>query len=111
MLFVFQIVSDKLASADFDGLRGMVTDELIDDLREKINAMTDEQRQELRASPKDICQAMLNDIEIKEEDDAMFVKITMVYHVVRGFLDLQEGRIPPENFVKRSSEYVNSNST
>lgn len=86
----------------------MVTDEVIDNLRDKINAMTYEQRQELLTAPEDICTAVMQGIEIKEEDDTMFVKITMVYHIVRGFLDLQEGRIEiQDNFIKKSSEYVN----
>lgn len=85
----------------------MVTDDLIDDLRDKINAMTDEQRQELRAAPNDICQAMVNHVDVKEENDALQVTITMVYHIVRGFVDLKEGRIPPENIIQNSAEYVN----
>lgn len=92
--------------ADLDGLRGLVTDDLIDSLREKIEAMTDEQRQHLRTVPEDICKAILNNIELVEEDDSLLVKMTMVYHVVRGFMDLKENRIPPDDFLKKSSEYV-----
>lgn len=89
-----------------DGLRGLVTDDIIDSLREKIDAMTDEQRQQLRTLPEDICKAILNDIELVEEDDSLLVKMTMVYHVVRGFADLRENRVPPADFLKKSSEYV-----
>lgn len=87
---------------NFDGLRGMLTDDLIDDLREKLSNWTTEQRSQLRSKADDICRAVLRDIEMVEEDDRLMVKMSMVYHVVEGFQDLTEGKFD-ENFQKKIS--------
>lgn len=87
---------------NFDGLRGMVTDDLIDDLREKLSDWTIEQRTQLRSNSADICRAVLRDIEMVEDDDRLLVKMSMVYHVVEGFQDFTEGKFD-ENFHKKIS--------
>lgn len=109
---VFQVVSNKLANSDFDGLRGLVTDDVIDDLREKLSTWTNEQRSHLRSQAEDICRYILRDIEIVEEDDQVLVKITMVYHVVEGFKNITDGKFDnyfqskpsAEEFLRKSSE-------
>lgn len=108
-------MSDKLAAGDFDGLRGLVTDDLIDELREKLADWTDEQRSQLRSKSEDMCRSILRSIETVEQDGgSLIAKLTMVYHVVEGFQDLTEGKFDGEfqkkvgakDFLKKSSEYV-----
>lgn len=105
-------MSDKLATADFDGLRGLVTDDHIDDLREKIGSWTSEQCLRLRTQSEDMCRAILRNIEMVEEDDRLLVKMSMVYHVVEGFQNLTEGKfddklpgqINAKDFLRKSSK-------
>lgn len=108
-------MSDKLANGDFDGLRGLVTDDLIDELREKLADWTDDQRRQLHSKSEDMCRAFLRSIEmVEEDDDRLVVKMSMVYHVVEGFQDLTEGKfdeifakkISTKDFLRKSSEYV-----
>lgn len=98
---------------DFDALRGMVTDDLIDDLREKLPKWTDEQRSRLRSQSEDMCRAILRDIEIIEDNYRLLIKMSMVYHVVEGFQNLTEGKFDnnfsgpttnPQDFLRKSSE-------
>lgn len=105
-------MSDKLALGDFDGLRGLVTDDRIDDLRERIESWTEEQRSRLRTQSEDMCRAVLRDIEMVEEDDRLLVQMSMVYHVVEGFQNLTEGKFDNQfsekmnakDFLRKSSE-------
>lgn len=107
-------MSDKLSAGDFDGLRGMVTDDLIDELREKLADWTDDQRAQLRSKSEDMCRSILRSIETVERDDgSLIAKLSMVYHVVEGFQDLTEGKFDNEfqkkvsakDFLRKSSEY------
>ncbi|XP_031640731.1 uncharacterized protein LOC116352349 [Contarinia nasturtii] len=77
-----EIISDKLASADFDGLHGLVTDEVIDRLRHVIVTMTDEQRSRLRVKMNDIPQFLVSSIEIKEKNDSTCVDISLICKAV-----------------------------
>lgn len=106
-LLILQIVSDKLAMGDFDGLRGMVTNSLIDDLSERMSTWTDEQRSALRTVQEDICKAIVNHIDIQENDDGIVVKVRVVYHIVKGYKALQDGRISAQDFMEKSSQLVN----
>lgn len=98
---------------DYDALRGLVTDNLIDDLREKLSTWTDEQRAHLRSQTEDMCRAILRRIEIiEDDDDRLLVKMKMVYHVVEGFQNLTEGKydynfsgkMSAQDFLRKSSE-------
>lgn len=105
-MFCQQIVSDKLANADLSGLRGMVTDEVIDRLKPIIESTTEYQRSELRAASQDICKVFVSDIEMEEEKDRVLVKISMIYHVIKGFADLNQlgnDKIPPKEFLNKAS--------
>lgn len=106
-------MSDKLASGDYDGLRGLITDDLIDELRERLSTWTVEQRTQLRSNADDICRAILRAIDVVEEDDRLLVKMSMVYHVVEGFEDLTQGKfdgkfqnskLSARDFLLKSSE-------
>lgn len=111
-LFRLQIVTDKLALCDFDALRGMVTDEVIDDLREKLPTWTNDQRSYLRTESEDMCRAILHSIETVESDDRLLVKMSMVYHVVEGFQQLTKGtldyklggKFSAQDLLRKSSE-------
>lgn len=105
-------MSDKLATGDFDGLRGMVTDDQIDYLRDKLSNWTTEQRSQLRSQSADVCRAIPRHVEMVEQDDRLLVKISMVYHVVEGFQNLTEGKLDDkfprkmntQDFLRKSSE-------
>lgn len=106
-------MSDKLAAGDFHGLRGMVTDDVIDELREKLADWTDDQRAQLRSKSEDMCRSLLRSIETVEQNGTLLAKLSMVYHVVEGFQDLTEGKFDGEfqkkvsakDFLRKSSEY------
>ncbi|XP_055319516.1 uncharacterized protein LOC129577078 [Sitodiplosis mosellana] len=103
-----EIVSDKLASGDFDGLRGLVKDDIIESLRNVIVSWREEQRSELRVMPGDICRLFLSDIQIQE--DSGIVDICMIYHLVKGFKELtSESKITPSEFIKKSSQFLDDN--
>lgn len=98
---------------DFDGLRGMVTDDLIDELREKLSTWTTQQRSQLRSQSEDMCRAFAHDIKMVEDDHhRLLVKISMIYHVVEGFQNLTEGKfdehfsgkLNSQEFLRKSSE-------
>lgn len=97
---------------DFDGLRGMLTDDLIDDLREKLSNWTVEQRSQLRSKSDDICRAVLRTIDMVEDDDRLLVRMSMVYHVVEGFDNIAQGKFDgnlqnkfsAKDFLRKSSE-------
>lgn len=100
-----QIVSDKLASGDFDGLKGLVKDDIIDQIRNVIVTWTEAQRSELRVSSDDFCKIYLSDIQIQEEGDGAIVEISTIYHLVRGFKQLtSETEVSPTEFIKKSSK-------
>lgn len=91
--------------ADFDGLRGLVKDEVIERLRQPIVAMTDAQRSELRVHVDDIVKQFVSGIELNEVHGSVFVDISMVFHVVRDFKRLtSENEITPTEFIKQSSK-------
>lgn len=101
----FQIVSDKLAACDFDELQGLVTDDIIDQLRNVIVTWTEEQRAELRVVQDDMCKIYISDIQIEEKGDGAIVHISMIYHLVKGFKELTSGtNISPTEFIQKSSK-------
>lgn len=100
-----------MANGDFDGLRGLVTDNTIDTLRDVITSWTEEQRSELRVLPDDICRLYVSEIEIEEDADSGsgIVNIFMIYHVVKDFKELTtEPKITPSlkasELMKKTSE-------
>lgn len=82
-------MSDKLATAEFEQLHGLVKNDLIDSLRDVIESMTVKQRSNLRVRESDICRIFVSAIDIIEEnDDDAVVDISMIYHVVRNFKEI-----------------------
>lgn len=91
--------------ADFDGLQGLVKDEVIESLRDPIVSMTDAQRSEIRVTESDMVKQFVSQIEFTEARGSVFVDISMVYHVVRDFQRLtSENQITPSEFIKQSSK-------
>lgn len=100
-----QVVSEKMALADFDGLRGLVTDETIEKIRDPILAMTEKQRSTLFVDSKDIVKQYVTSIDFTQARGSVFVDIFMVYHVVKDFEKITDEATPVE-FVKEASKYV-----
>ncbi|XP_031640730.1 uncharacterized protein LOC116352348 [Contarinia nasturtii] len=105
------VISDKMASADFDGLRGLVTDKVIDDLQNPIVAMTEEQRSHLRVLEDDIVAQFVSSIDIREDEDRKFVDIFTILQVVLGYKQLtaSEEKKSPLDFLKQTSMFVDNN--
>lgn len=108
MYFHSKVVSDRLALADFKGLSGLVTDDLLKRLRDPINSMNKTQRDELRVTQDDIVKQIVSTIDFKEKDDSAIVEISMIYHIVRGFKRLEdEFSKTPSEFLKHPSKLGN----
>lgn len=103
-LFALKIVAQKLASADFDGLRGLVKDDVIERLGSIIENMNDKQRAHLYLTSDDICKRIVTGIEFIVNDGQILVEISMVYHLVKGFKDLTDGNVPPNEFFNKATE-------
>lgn len=84
-----------MANADFDGLRDLVEDDVIDELKEPIESMTTEQRSNLRIASEDIARQFISDINFIYKEERTFVEIAMVYHVVHGLGKLASDKITP----------------
>lgn len=105
-MFGQQIVSEKLANGDLNGLRGLLTDELIDRLKPILDSTNEHQRSEFRTASEDICKLFVSNVETEEKNDRLSVKITMIYHVIKGFADLNQmsnEQIPPKEFFNKAS--------
>lgn len=99
-----KIVAQKLSMANFDGLRGLVKDQVIESVRNVIDSMTEKQREQLYITSDDICKQTVSGIEVKPEGGQVLVEISMVYHLVKGFKDLTDGKVEPKEFFNKTSQ-------
>lgn len=89
MTFKFQIISSSIASGtEIDGLRGLVTQEALREVKDSVAKMSMAQRNQLAVDKDDVyfCFPYQIGIMFDESDSVQkrWVEITMVYHVLRG---------------------------
>lgn len=102
-----QIVANKLSLKDFDGLRGLVKDEVIDNISNVIESMTDDQLAQLRFKEHEFVNKSVYGIEITEQNSQTLVEILMIYHLVRGIEQLEkEEPTNAREFIGKASKYV-----
>lgn len=100
-------MANKLSLKDFDGLRGLVKDEVIDNISNVIESMTDDQLAQLRFKEHEFVNKSVYGIEITEQNSQTLVEILMIYHLVRGIEQLEKDE--PTNareFIGKASKYV-----
>lgn len=94
--FSTQTVSQKLAAGDFDNLSELVVDDELDRVKEIVGQMSFSERSQLAIDKDDIYVAFPYHIKMYERTNPetkvkrTSVKITMVYHVLRGLKELRE---------------------
>lgn len=62
-----------------------------------------QQRQDLQINPKDIVKSFVHNIEFVGDST---VEIFMVYHVMKGYNDFEEGKISPEQYIGNKHKFV-----
>lgn len=90
----FQVVSAKLSENDFDGLKGMVTDEEIERVKGIVENMDESLRQELKIVPEDIINAVPVDVILKtverNGETKSIIEIIFIFHAVKNLSQLEE---------------------
>ncbi|KAK0168551.1 hypothetical protein PV327_002337 [Microctonus hyperodae] len=92
------VVSEALAREDYDSLSGLVDSKVIDKLRIKISALTQEQKNLIAIRLDDIYGSFPYSIRVfegGEENDKTFAEIAMVFYSLRGLRELREQNIVP----------------
>ncbi|XP_024936373.1 uncharacterized protein LOC107263223 isoform X2 [Cephus cinctus] len=94
-------VSRALAMEEYESLEGLVSDELLADLKSKISNFALRQRTRLAVEKEDIYMCFPYEVGVmfKDEDSKRrFVEITMIYHVMTGIGKMRaEGELIPIN--------------
>ncbi|XP_014216886.1 m-AAA protease-interacting protein 1, mitochondrial [Copidosoma floridanum] len=86
-------VSHKLATEDYEGLEGLVTQDMINILRNKISMLSSEQKALIATQPDDIYAMFPYEVGVMFDNnnaEQKFVEITVVYYVMKGLKKLKE---------------------
>lgn len=97
-----EVVSNRLASGDFNGLNGLVTSETLSIIRGNIERMSMAQRNAIAVNQEDVyfsfpyqVGVIFGDDDEEEETDEIqkrFVEITMIFHTLKDLAVLREQR-------------------
>lgn len=96
LLIKLQVVSQKLASGDWDGLSNLITAEELERIKPIVQPMSVSQRNELGVKKDDIFFAYPYEVRFKSADNfnsVLFVQILMGFQVLRGLKELQESDV------------------
>ncbi|RWR99014.1 hypothetical protein B4U79_01791, partial [Dinothrombium tinctorium] len=73
------VISNHLANGNVDALKGLVSDEALEEIKRNLPYFTPSEREKLRTKMEDIKTAYAYQIGIIMNDDKRFVEITVVY--------------------------------
>ncbi|KAK0090648.1 hypothetical protein PV325_009391 [Microctonus aethiopoides] len=92
------VVSEALAREDYDSLSELVDSKVINELRNKISTLTQEQKNLIAIRLDDIYGSFPHSIRVFDSSDdgeKTFAEISMVYYSLRGLRELREQNIVP----------------
>lgn len=81
-------MTEKIAKGDFNGLRGLVTDELFDQIKEGFGALTSEERQKFIIKQDEIIRCGIKNIDIIEDDEGKSIEILVVCHAIKNWSNI-----------------------
>lgn len=94
-----QVITGKIVDCDFDGLRDLVTDDLLEQIKKAVEHLPIEQRQELFVRKDDIVSQFIRHLEITESDGRIFIEVFLIGRVFRNFSEIKEMNIDSDKSV------------
>lgn len=80
------IISKALTNKDYDSLQGLVTEDMIEILRAKIETLSPNQRQLIKVDEDDMLFYILSDIDATVDNECS-IKITIICHYIQGLVE------------------------
>lgn len=85
-----QSLTEKIAEGNFDSLRGLVTDELLDQIKEGFGPLTFEERQKFIIKSDEILSYGIKKMDIIEDEHGTSIEILVVSHAIRNLEDVKQ---------------------